>query len=257
MAPRDAMLKGKEAAIKALTLDQGLAEAHTSLGFLNYIYDWDWVGAEQHYLRAIELNPNYPTARHWYSLYLTAMLRTDEALVQAQRAKELDPLSLIINTDLGLVFYRARRFDEAISQFKQTLESEPAFGPAHWNLGRAYEQKGLFTEAIEEFEQAIKLSGRSPVYLSSIGHAYGLSGKRTEAQRILNELNSLASKKYVLPNLIAIVYVGLGEKDQAFEWLNKAYTERSDFMVVLKVDPSLDGIRDDPRFGKLVNKMGL
>lgn len=257
MAPRDAMLKGKEAAIKALTIDQGLAEAHTSLGFLNYIYDWDWVGAEQHYRRAIDLNPNYPTARHWYSLYLTAMLRTDEALIQAQRAKELDPLSLIINTDLGLVFYRARRFDEAIAQFRKTIETEPGFAPAHWNLGRALEQKGMFDEAISELEQAVKLSGRSPVYLASLGHAYGLSGQRQEAQKIVGELETMGSKKYVSPNLLAVVYVGMGDKDRAFEWLNKAHADRSDFMVVLQVDPALDGIRDDPRFAELVKKMGF
>jgi tetratricopeptide (TPR) repeat protein len=257
MAPREAMFKTKAAATKALDLDETIAEAHTSLGFLSYIFDWDWAVAEKHYKRAIELNPNYATAHHWYSLYLTAMLRMNEAIVEAKTAQELDPFSLIINTDLGLVFYRARQYDRAIEQLKKTLEMEPNFAAARWNLGRAFLQKQMHPEAIAELRRAAELSGRNPVYLAALGHALAVSGRRQEAVRILDDLKGLSKRRYVLPSLIAIIYIGLEDGDQAFAWLEKAYQERSDFMIVLKVEPVLDGLRSDPRFADLLQRVGL
>jgi tetratricopeptide (TPR) repeat protein len=216
-----------------------------------------WVVAEKHYRRASQLNANYATAHHWYSLYLTAMLRMHEAVAEAQTAQELDPFSLIINTDLGLVFYRARQYDRAIEQLKKTLEMEPNFAAARWNLGRAFLQKRMYPEAIAELRRATELSGHNPVYLAALGHALAVSGRRQEATKILNNLKELSKRRYVLPSLIAIIYIGLDHKDQAFVWLEKAYQDRSDFMIVLRVEPVLDGLRSDPRFRDLLERVGL
>lgn len=158
---------------------------------------------------------------------------------------------------MGLVFYRAHQYDRAIEQFKKTLEMEPNFVPARWNLGRALVQKRMYGEAIMELQRATERSNRNPVYLAALGHAYAVSGRREEATKILNELKELSKRRYILPNLIAIIYVGLNEKEQAFAWLEKAYQERSDFMIVLKVDPVLDGLRSEPRFQDLLRRVGL
>jgi TolB-like protein/DNA-binding winged helix-turn-helix (wHTH) protein/Tfp pilus assembly protein PilF len=257
LAPREAMRKAKVAATTALELDETLAEAHTSLGFLHYIYDWDWPSAERHYRRAVELNTNYAPAHHWYALYLSAMNRMSEAAEQGERARDLDPVSLIVNTDLGLIYYRARQYDRAFEQLRKTLEIEPDFPPARWNLGRAYAQQGKYQEALAEIRKAVEASGRSPVYLATLGYVYAVAGRKREATAVLQELRSLSGKRYVLPNLLAVVYVGLGEKDQAFKWLGQAYQERSDFMIVLRVDPALDSLRSDPRFAELERRVGL
>jgi Tfp pilus assembly protein PilF len=250
------MPKAKQAALKALEIDNTLAEAHTSLGFLNYVFDWDWLGAESHFRRAIELNPNYVTARHWYGLYLAVMGRFDEGINQTYRALELDPSSPIINTDLGLIFCYARQPDRAIEQLKKTLEREPNFVVARWRLARAYAQKAMYQEATSELQKAIELAGRRPYYLSLMGYVDGLAGKRAEALRILNELRGFPQSQENSPFLIATVYVGLGDRDRAFEWLDRAYEERFTALIGLKVDPMFDNLRADPRFQDLLRRTG-
>jgi serine/threonine-protein kinase len=257
MSPREAMPRAREAALKALELDETLAEAHTSLGFLHYVFDWDWPSADRQYRRALELDPGYPTAHHWYSLYLSAMGRREEAFDHAARAESLDPLSLIINTDRGVVFYRARQYDRAIAQFQRTLEIEPTFVTARWGLGRAYVQAGQFAQGIRELQQAVDASGRSPVYLAALGHAYAASGDHGRARAIRQQLVAQSKARFVLPNLFAMIDAALGDADAAFRSLEAAYETRSDFLIVLNVEPALDPLRSDPRFQKLLERMRL
>jgi len=255
LTPKEAMPKAKDAALKALQIDDTLAEAHTSLGFLNYVFDWDWASAESHLRRATELSPNYVTAHHWYGLYLAVMGRFDEGIEQAHRALELDPSSPIINTDLGLIFCYARQPDRAIEQLKKTLAREPNFVVARWRLARAYAQKAMYQEAISELQTVIRTSGRKPAYLSLIGYVNGLAGNRGEALKILKELQGLPRED--TPVLIAAVYVGLADRDHAFEWLDKAYKERFAALIALKVEPMFDNLRADVRFQDLERRMGL
>ena len=197
--PKEAFPKAKEAALKALEIDDTLAQAHTSLGLSRLFYDWDRLTAEREFQRALELNPGYALTHHEYALYLMAMARLDEALVEEKRALELDPLSLRINTALGWVFYFARQFQQAIEQYRKTLELDPNFVMAYWQLGLAYEQKAMYKEALEEFQKGVVSSGGGPIYLALLGHGYGVAGKRGKALKILNELKQRAEGKYVAP----------------------------------------------------------
>jgi DNA-binding winged helix-turn-helix (wHTH) protein/TolB-like protein len=257
MSPAEAMPLAKNAATTALQLDETLAEAHTSLGFLNYIFDWDWAGADRHFRRAIELSPAYPTASHWYSLYLTVTGRTGEGIETARRARELDPLSRIINTDCGIVYFYARQYDRAVEQFKATLEMEPNFAAARWDLGRTYSQTGDYGSAISEIKAAMESAGRTPTFLGSLGYAYAVAGRKDEARMTLNELKSVAKRQYVFPHLIAIVYAGLGDKEEALDWLWRAFEERDNALVALKVEPDFDSLRSEPRFSELLRRVGL
>jgi TolB-like protein/Flp pilus assembly protein TadD len=257
LPPREAMSKAKAAAIMALEIDNKAAEAHAALGFTRYRLDWDWPAAEIAYRRAIELNPNYATAHHWYSMCLRTMGRLDEALEEAKLARELDPLMLIINVELGRIFYFAREYNEAIKHYRKTLEMDPYFPPAHYHLGQAYEQKCMYEEAIVEFQQANSLVGDNQEAVAALGHVYALSGKRDEACRILDKLKELSIRRYISPYDIALLYVGLGEKDNAFEWLQNAYADRSVLLIGLKVEPMLDSLRSDPRFTHLMQRVGL
>lgn len=257
LPPREAMPKAKGAARKALEIDDTLAEAHTSLAHAIMNFDWDWSGAEREYMRGIELNPNYPTAHQFYAVYLMQMARFDEAVLEQRRAQDLDPLSLSINASLGLLSLYARQHDQAIDQFRKTLEMDHNFPLAHLGLGEAYEQKGMYDEAVAEFQAAIALSGGSPVMVAALGHAYAISDRRGEAQKVLDELKELSKRRYVAPFDVAMVYAGLGEKDQAFEWLQRAYEERDDWLTFLKVEPRADTLRSDPRFQDLLQRVGL
>ena len=254
---KEAYSKAKVAATKALEIDDLLAEAHSALAWVKHVFDWDWLEAEREFKRAIELNPRYPTAHQWYAEYLMKVGRHNEAIAEIKRAQELDPLSLIINAIGGYVFFFARQYDEAIEQSRKTLEIDMNFYPAHLNLGWAYEQKGMFEEAITEFQKAIRLSGGSSLPLRNLGHAYAMSGRKSEAKEILNELMELSKQSYDQSYGIALIYTGLGEKDQALEWLENVYKERSGGMAILKVDPRMDGLRDNPRFTELLKKIGL
>jgi TolB-like protein/DNA-binding winged helix-turn-helix (wHTH) protein/Tfp pilus assembly protein PilF len=255
LAPKESAPKAKAAAMRAMEIDDTLAEAHASLAFTLMHYDWDWPGAEREFQRAIELNPNYAAAHHWYGLYLTAMERFDEAMVEMKHAQELDPLSLIINTNVGWVFYFRRQYDQAIEQFRKTLEMDPNFTSAHVKLGWAYEQKGMYEETIAEFQMVLTRIGDD--VLTELGHAYAVAGQRDEATKIIAELRERAKQQYVSPYLVATIYAGLGDKVQAFDWLQKSYENRCGWLAWLKVDPKLDNLRSDPRFADLLQRVGL
>ena len=257
LPPKEAFPKAKAAAEKALLIDNTLAEAHASLGAIKLFYEWDWRGAEQDFKRAMELNPSYPYAHQWNGLNLVALGRLDEAKEEMKRAQELDPLSLIINTNVGWVQYFARRPDEAIEQNRKTVEMDPNFARVHLRLGMAYVQKGMFQEAIAEYKKNLLLAGDDPYVISLLGYAYAVSGQHEEAKETLNQLQELQKKQYVPPYSIALIYTGLGEKDRAFEWLEKAFEDRSGAMIYLKVEPMLDRLRSDPRLSNLIQRLGL
>jgi len=257
LPPREAYPRTRSAAMKAIEIDDRLAEAHSTLAMVNFEFLKDWAASEREFKRAIELNPNYPIAHHWYGGYLSAMERHDEALAQAKEALELDPLSLIINTWVGLRYYFARQYDKAIEQFKKTIDLDPNFVPVHWHLGWAYEQKAMYSDAITEFQIAVSLSKGHSMYLASLAHANAVAGKSGEARKLLNELNELKNQMYVPAFHVAAIYIGLGEKDRSFEWLEKAYEEGSPWISYLKVEPMLDSLRDDPRFNALLKKVGF
>ncbi len=256
MAPKDAFPQAKAAATRALELDPTLAEPHASLAYARLYYDWDWTGAEHEFQRALALNPNYATGHHWYSVYLTAMGRPQEALAEIERARHLDPLSLIVNTDVGFEAYYSGKYDQAISQLRSVLATNPNFPLAHFWLGRAYQQKAMYEQAVTEFQQAESVMRDWPVALAALGNVHGLSGKTREARSLLERMKSLSREKFVTSYGVALVYAGLGGTDQAFAWLEKAYGERSHWLVWLKLDPRVR-IRSDPRFADLVRRTGL
>ncbi len=253
----EAFPRAKAAALKAMEIDDTLAEAHTSLAYARLYYDWDWSDAEKEFKRATELNPAYPTAHHWYAEYLAAMGRLNEAIAEKKKACQLDPLSMVINTTVGWMFYFARQYDQAIEQIKKALEINPNFVPAHFWLGQAFEQKGMFQEAIAEFQKAITLSKGSTYTVAALAHAYAVAGERVEAQKLLDQLKKLSRRRYVSSYDIAEVHIGLGNKNLAFEWFQKAFDERARALIFLKVEPRLDIVRADPRFIALLKKMNL
>jgi TolB-like protein len=259
LPPRDGMPKARAAAVRALELDETLAEAHVSLGRVMAAYDWDWTSAEKEYKRAIELNPRYAVAHQWYGGYLSVMGRSDEAIAERKRALGLEPLSLTINFELGLAYYYARDYDHAIEQFQKTLELDPNFAAAHNFLPAAYEQKGMYSEAIAEFKKAIPLTARSESTLSKagLGHVYAVTGRKSDARIVLGELKQTSAQQYVPATSIALIYAGLGEKDEAFVWLDRAYEERAFQMQWIKIEPRWDSLRSDPRFKELLHRIGL
>jgi len=258
LPPEEAFPKAKAAAEKALEIDDTLAEANASLGWISANYDWDWLTAESKYKRAIQLNPSYATVHQWYAEYLSYMGRHDESIAEAKRAQELDPLSIIINNDLGQVLYYARRYDQAIEQLQRTLELDPDFVVAHFFLAFLYAQKSTYDKAITEVQKAMALTaGDDSLILAQLATIYSYSGRRDEAKKVLDELHKLSKQRYVSPFYMSLIYMGLGQKDQAFEWLEKAYEERDHWLETLKVHPWLDSLRSDPRFTALLKKMGL
>lgn len=252
---KDLYPKAKAAALRALALDDSLAEAHTSLAAA-YEYEWNWAEAEKQYEKAIELNPNYETAHHWYSAYLISRKRFDEAIREARRAVELDPLSLIINTALGRALHSARRHDEAIEQLRKTIDMDRNFAEARFHLALAYEGKRAYEDAIREFEKYIELSGEKSMK-AWIGRVYAESGKKNQALKVLAEMMEMSKPGQPSPYAIAALYAALGEKERAFEWLEKVYEQRSYHVVFLNADPALDGLREDPRFTDLLRRIGL
>jgi TolB-like protein/Tfp pilus assembly protein PilF len=254
---QDVAPKAKAAALKALELDDTLAEAQTSLATVRFNYDWDWLGASRGFQRSIELNPSYATAYQRYSLYLMAMGRTKESLAQMTRARELDPLSISMNFSLGWRLYMARKYDQAIEQLQNTLEMDPNFALPRMVLGQAYEQKHAYPQALAELQKAVSISHDSPQMLGALGHAYGASGNRSEAEKVLAQLMEQSKRQYVSPFYVAIVYVGLPENDKALDWLEKAYQDRSNAIVFGKVDPQLDPLRSTPRFQALLHRLAL
>ena len=255
--PREAFPRAKEAAEKAIDLDETLAEAHTSLAVIQMWYEWNWAGAKSSFKRALELNPSYVTAHHWYSVWLGAMGRHDESIVSAKRAQELDPTSLVISTTLGGMFMFARRYDEEIEELHRAMELDPTSYIPHWYIVYPYAFKGLYDEAIAHAQEALRLSGMSSRMKGVLSHAYASGGKKTEAKKLLTELIKLSETKYHSPYGLALIYIELNEKDKAMDLLEKAYEEHDHWLYQIKVIGSVDKLRSEPRFKTLLKKMRL
>jgi TolB-like protein/DNA-binding winged helix-turn-helix (wHTH) protein/Flp pilus assembly protein TadD len=255
LSPQDAFPKAKAAATKALALDDNLSEAHTSLAFIQDLYDWGWSSAEKEYKRALALNPGYATAHHWYAWHLIVMGRNSEGIAELKKAQSLDPLSLIISADLADALCIAHLYDESVQQSQKTIEMDPHFAVAHYQMGQALEQKRAYDEAIAEFRRAIELSGGSTTFESNLANAYAVSGRREEALRVVKDLESRQSQDSSTDASIALIYVGLGDNDRAIIWLNKAYQARFNPSILMR--PVFDPLRSDPRFQDLVHRIGL
>jgi TolB-like protein/DNA-binding winged helix-turn-helix (wHTH) protein/lipopolysaccharide biosynthesis regulator YciM len=253
----EAAPKAKAAAIRALEIDPTLAEAETSLATAKFNYDWDWAGAAQGFQHAIQMDPRYATAYQRYSLYSIAMGRFDESLEQIKKARELDPLSISINSSLGWRLYLARQYDRSITQLRDTLELDPSYEWAHFILGQAYEQKHEFNLARAELQKAVELSHNSPLMISALAHAAALSGNQEEALRLLQQLTAQSRKQYVSPFYVAVVYIALGKTEIAMDWMEKAFADRSNGLVFLKVEPELDPLRSNPRFIALQHRLNF
>jgi serine/threonine-protein kinase len=256
MSPREAMPKMRTAAIKALSVDDTLAEAHALLGLVRAFYEHDWAGAEAEFKRALDLNLGSSSAHEWYGYYLTAIGSHEKALKELAFARELDPLSNKINLVLGLSYGMARRYEEAIEQLRKTITMDPDFWYGHLWLGWSYQQLGRHDEALEELNTAFRL-GASPYASAYLAYMQALTGGRAAAEKVVKGMEEQYARNYVSPHHIAIVYVGLGEKDQAFEWLERAFEHREEILVFLNVDPTWDSLRADPRFENLMRRIGL
>jgi tetratricopeptide (TPR) repeat protein len=278
LRPRDAMPKAKAAAARSVELDNSLAEAHASLGHVLHNYDWNWPAAEREFKQAIELNPNYSIVHHWYAHLLMQQGRVQESVAEARRAQELDPLSSVfIINGLARQYYLSRQYDQSIAQCRRGLEFDPAYVPARVQLGLALAQKGMLSEAISELERtrdqaagyaitdkntvnslhASAAPVNLPVVNAMLGYVYAIAGRKSDAQKQLQLLRVASRTRYVAPAYLAIVYTGLGDKDQAFAWLEKSYQDRSEHMLYLKVEPLVDPLRSDPRFESLLKGVGL
>ena len=257
--PRDLRLQARRWAEKALELDDTLAEAHTVLARVAAQQEWDWASAEREYRRAIELNPGHPLARIWYSQYLYAMQRFEEAVAQAKHAQRLDPVSPLINTWAGAAYFFAGRVEEAMTSWQKALELDPGYSDASLVLARAYVKLGMNQQAIAELQKARIFNERALLVLGALAHAYARAGQREEALKLVGELKRIEAEErgFVPPFGIIWAYAGLGDEEQAFAWLERSYRERRDRMVWLNVDPLLDPLRSDPRFHDLVRRVGL
>jgi eukaryotic-like serine/threonine-protein kinase len=256
--PNEAGPKARDAANKALAINDADADAHVSRAIVAHWYEWDWAAAEREFKRAIELNPNDSEAHGYYSWFLAPMGRKDEAVAEAKRSQQLDPFSSLANFIVGSALVFTRQWDPAIEQLRSAKELDPTFWFAPCFLGRAYEHKGRMPESIAEFQRALELERDNPEIWSGLGHAYALSGKKAEAQKVLVHLKGLSAHSYVAPFDFAVIYAGLGEQDQAIAWLNRAYVDRSYYIAVyLTTDARLDSLRSDPRFADLLRRVGL
>jgi TolB-like protein len=254
----EAYPKARAAAQKALEIDGTLGEAWATLAQAKWSYDWDFIGAESDFRKAIELNPNYPTAHQWYGEFLLIMGRVDESLAELRRAQELDPLSLIISKELGTALLFAGRYDEAIMQQRKVLEMDENFAAAHFDLGWCHLMKGMYDESIVEFQKARAIRKDSVFELSGLASAFAKAGNRQEARKILQQLTERKQREYVDPYFLALIYAALGEKEDAFANLEEAYKERSDNLPLLKVSPAYDDeFQSDPRFQDLLLRLGL
>jgi tetratricopeptide (TPR) repeat protein len=255
MPTKEAVPKAKAAALKALELDDSLGEAHNSLAFCLDGYDWNFDAAEKEFRRAIELNPGYAPAHHWYAWHLALLGHNDDALAEMRKAANLDPLSLNINSDLAELLLIAHFPDESIQQSRKTIDMDPAFPAAHNQLAQGYLAKHMYAEAIAELQKAIQLSGDSPIFIANLARAYVGTNRKADAVELLNDLKRSSVPGYPLAAEIAMVYTALGDKDQAMTWLEKGYEERFNPGVLLR--PCFAPLRFDPRFKDLVLRIGL
>jgi eukaryotic-like serine/threonine-protein kinase len=254
--PREAYPKAKAAAAKALELDDTLGEAHCTLGFFRLLYDWDFAAAEEEFKRAIELSPNFANAWDGYGFYFKATGQSEASIRSCRRAQELEPLSLFITLSLAWAYYFARQYDRAMEQGRKALDMDPNFGFAYWHRGMAYIQQKKFADAVTALRKAINLSGPATTFISYLGYANARMGKHREARQMIAQLERVSKRQYVSSYFIAVIYLGLGDLDRTFEWLEKAYEERSGFMAFINVEPMLDALRSDPRFKALAEKIG-
>jgi len=255
MTPKEAYPKAKAAATKALELDSTLGEAHNSLAFVLDGFDWDFDSAGKEFQRAIELNPGYATAHHWYAWHLSLLGHYDEAIAEMKKAESLDPLSLIINSDLAELLVLAHSDNESIQQSRKTIEMDPNFALAHNQLAQAYLQEHKYDPAIAELQKAVQLSGGSPTCIANLARAYALSGKKSDSEKLLSDLRNRSNPAHPNSAEIAMIYASLGDKDQAMNWLEKGYKERFNPGVLLR--PGFDSLRSDLRFQNLVHRVGL
>lgn len=257
LPPDQAFPKAKEAAEKALVLDETLAEAHTSLGFILSSYEWKWSEAEQSYRKAISLNPNYATAHQWYGLCLTLLGRFDEAMKEVRRAQQLDPLSLIVNSNAGYTLYFARQYDQAIEELERTRDLDPNFALVYQILGYIYGQKKEYGKSVEALTRAVDLAPDNLSFEADLAWARAISGEKAKAEESLDQLVRISINTYVPPYHLAGICVGLNQKDRAMDWLERAYKDRSDQITYIGRDPRFDSLRDDPRFQDLLRRIGL
>ena len=255
LPPRESFPKARAAVLRALEIDERLAEAYASLAFINWCFEWDYAAAEQNYLKAIALKPNYPTAHHWYGELLITAGRFEEGLVQLQMAQELDPLSLAINADLAAAFYYARRYDRSENQLENLLDLNPNFIRARVILAKVWEEKREFSKALEMMRSAVELSGDEAVTISAVAHTLAVAGQPRAANKILEELQRATKHQYVSAANVAAVYVALDQKELAFEWLERAFENQDIYLIWLKVNPVFDPLRSDPRFAKLLKRV--
>src|SRR5262249_20340647 len=256
VAAQDALPKAGAAARKALEFDPQSAQAHTSLGIVQWWFDWNWPAAEAEFTRAIELDPKNSKSHVFYGWFLVHMGRTDASVAESKRAIELDPLAVETSALAASNLYFARRYDEAVNQFHSALELEQNYWLSHSFLGRCYEQQGKLNEAITEFQRALNLEKDVPENYAMLGHAYGIAGKKAESEKLLGQLQDMSKQRHVPAYNIAIAYVGLGDKEQAFAWLERAYEDRSFYVTWISYDPQLDSLRSDPRLADLIKRLG-
>jgi DNA-binding winged helix-turn-helix (wHTH) protein/tetratricopeptide (TPR) repeat protein len=256
LSPKRAIPKAKVAVLKALELDDSLAQAHTSLARLK-VREWNWPDAEKEFRRAVELDPNYSNAHLWYSTFLRVMYRLDEAWREITLARELDPVSPSIEASIGALFYFAGRYDEAIEQLVETIEMDPQFAFTHFLLGMVYAVKRAYAGAIKQYEEARTLWGKSWETSAYLGHIWALRGNRAKALKATERLKLVSAEGHESRYHIALIYTALGEKDEAFGWLETAWQEREESLALLKIDPMLDELREDPRFISLLQRVGL
>src|SRR5580693_6014311 len=257
LPPKDAFPKARAAAMSALEIAPDLGEAHTDLATVLWLHDWQWPQAQKEFQRSLELNPCYPTANHYYAECLMTMGRNAEALTRMKKSLELDPLSLIINVAIGWAHYHARQYDEAVAQLLRTVEVDPNYPMTYWILGLIYRKTARYDLAISAGEKGVSLSGGSPLMRTALAQTFAVAGAPEKAIQIVDELNELAKQRYVAPHFFAGIYVGLGEHDRAIEYLEKSCAEHCHWLIYLHIDPSMDDLRNDPRFQDLLRRVGL
>jgi TolB-like protein/Tfp pilus assembly protein PilF len=257
LPPNQAFPKAETAAKKALELDSTLAEAHVSLGYSELVYEWNLSEAEKELARALQLRPDYATGHQFYAYYLTAIGNLGAAIAERKRALELDPVNPLLTSALGEAFYQNREFDRTIEQNSKSLQLDPSYAIALVNIGRAYEMKGMHPQARDAFEKVLAVAPDDPAVLALIGHEYALSGEKAKAAGTISKLQQLSTHKYVPAIYVALVYTGLHDLDHSFAWLDKAFNERSEYLVYLPTEPLADPLRGDPRFSQLLQRLGL